>query len=65
MGDEVTLSYNLQQDINALNGNSDVTIDSDPNGYDQRLGVPQQDFGRGTLIVRYTDYQNNRHDPVV
>ena len=65
MGDEVTLSYNLQQDINALNGNSDVTIDSDPNGYDQRLGVPQQDFGRGTLIVRYTDYQNNRHDSVV
>ena len=65
VGDEVTLSYNLQQDINALNGNSDVTIDSDPNGYDQRLGVPQQDFGRGTLIVRYTDYQNNRHDSVV
>lgn len=65
VGDEVTLSFNLQRDINALNGNSDVSIDSDPNGYDQRTGVPQQDFGRGTLIVRYTDYQNNRHEPVV
>ena len=64
-GDKITLSFNLQQDINALNGNSNVTIDSDPNGYDQRLGVPQQDFGRGTLIVRYTDYQNNKHDPVI
>ncbi|WP_165043750.1 hypothetical protein [Adlercreutzia sp. ZJ138] len=65
VGDEVTLTFNLQQDINQLNGNSDVTIDTDPNGYDQRLGVPQQDFGRGTLIIRYTDYQNNRHEPTV
>lgn len=65
VGDEVTLSFNLQQDINQLNGNADVTIDADPNGYDQRLGVPQQDFGRGTLIIRYTDYQNNRHEPTV
>lgn len=65
VGDEVTLSFNLQQDINQLNGNADVTIDKDSNGYDQRLGVPQQDFGRGTLIIRYTDYQNNRHEPTV
>ena len=65
VGDEVTLSFNLQQDINQLNGNADVTIDKDPNGYDQRLGVPQQDFGRGALIIRYTDYQNNRHEPTV
>ncbi|WP_273397948.1 hypothetical protein [Thermophilibacter mediterraneus] len=65
VGDEVTLSFNLQQDINQLNGNADVTIDKDPNGYDQRLGVPQQDFGRGTLIIRYTDHQNNRHEPTV
>ena len=65
VGDEVTLSFNLQQDIDQLNGNADVTIDKDPNGYDERLGVPQQDFGRGTLIIRYTDYQNNRHEPTV
>lgn len=65
VGDEVTLSFNLQQDINQLNGNADVTIDKDPNGYDRRLGVPQQDFGRGALIIRYTDYQNNRHEPTV
>ena len=63
VGDEITLSFNLQQDIDQLNGNSDVTIDKDPNGYDQRFGVPQQDFGRGALIIRYTDYQNNKHDP--
>ncbi|NHM16221.1 hypothetical protein GMI69_06060 [Eggerthellaceae bacterium zg-887] len=65
VGDEVTFSFNLQQDINRLNGNSDVTIDTDSNGYDQRLGIPQQNFGRGTLIIRYTDYQNNRHEPLV
>ena len=65
VGDEVTLSFNLEQDINKLNGSEDVTVDTDPNGYDQRLGVPQQNFGRGALIVRYTDYQNNRHDATV
>lgn len=65
VGDEVTLSFILQQDINQLNGNANVTIDNDSNGYDQRLGVPQQDFGRGSLIIRYTDYQNNRHEPTV
>ena len=65
VGDEVTLSFDLEQDIDALQGNSDVTIDADSNGYDQRLGIPQQDFGRGALIIRYTDYQNNRHDPIV
>lgn len=65
VGDEVTLSFNLEQDINTLNGNDDVTIDTDPNGYDQRLGIPQQDFGRGALIIRHTDYQNNKHEPTV
>lgn len=65
VGDEITLSFDLQQDINQLNGDTDVTIDKDPNGYDQRLGVPQEDFGRGTLIIRQTDYQNNRHEPIV
>lgn len=65
VGDEITLSFILQQDINQLNGNADVTIDADPNGYDQRLGVSQQNFGRGTLIIRYTDYQNNRREPTV
>lgn len=65
VGDEVTLAFDLEQDINALQGNGDVTIDADANGYDQRLGIPQQDFGRGTLIIRYTDYQNNRHEPIV
>ena len=65
VGDKVMLSFNLQQDINKLDDDANVTIDSDQNGYDQRLGVPQQDFGRGTLIIRYTDYQNNRHEPTV
>ncbi len=65
LGDEVALSFNLQQDINRLNGNADVMIDQDSNGYDQRLGVQQQDFGRGALFIQYTDYQNNRHEPVV
>lgn len=65
VGDEITLSFNLEQDINKLNGNENATIDADPNGYDRRLKVPQQDFGQGTLIISYTDYQNNRHKPTI
>lgn len=65
VGDEVALSFNLLQDIDQLNGSKDAIIDSDSKGYDQRLGVSLQDFGRGALIIRYTDYQNNRHKPVI
>lgn len=57
-GDTVTLWFDLTQDINRLNGNSKLSIARDPKGWDQKLGISQQDFGRGTLIVRHTDYRN-------
>lgn len=58
-GDTVTLWFALEQDINCLNGNEKLTIAKDKNGFDQQLGVAQQDFGRGMLIVKHTDYLNN------
>lgn len=58
-GDTVTLWFSLEQDINCLNGNEKLTISSDENGFDQQLGVAQQDFGRGMLIVKHTDYLNH------
>jgi len=58
VGDTVTLWFSLEQDINCLNGNEKLTISEDKDGWDKALGVDQQNFGRGMLIVKHTDYQN-------
>ena len=65
VGDVVTLWFNLNQDIDALNNNKDLTITADPDGQDQHFGTPKTDFGRGMLIIQYTDYENVKHDPVM
>ncbi len=65
VGDKVTLWFTLTQDINNLNENSALTISEDTNGYDQYFEIAQTNFKRGTLIIRYTDYEGNTHDPVI
>lgn len=65
VGDKVTLWFTLTQDINNLNGKSALTISEDTNGYDQYFEIAQTNFKRGTLIIRYTDYEGNAHDPVI
>lgn len=65
VGDKVTLWFTLTQDINNLNGESALTISEDTNGYDQYFEIAQTNFKRGTLIIRYTDYEGNTHDPVI
>ena len=64
-GDEVKLSFRLEQDIDNLSGKTNLSINQDGNGYDSYFGVPKQDFGRGTLITRLTDYKNYTHDAIV
>ncbi len=65
VGDKVTLWFTLEQDINNLNENSDLTIAEDTNGYDKVFEVAQTNFGHGTLMIRYTDYEGVVHDPVI
>lgn len=65
VGDTVTLWFHLDQDINKLNGNDELTISVDNNGYDEYFGIEKTDFGHGTLIIRHTDYQNLSNDPVI
>lgn len=65
LGDSVTLWFNLEQNIDALNGNEKLVIGEDTNGYDQSFGVSKTNFGRGTLIVRHTDYQNKKGEPQI
>lgn len=65
VGDKVTLWFRLDQDINCLNGNSGLTIVEDTNGYDRNMEVPQTNFKRGTLIIRYTNEQGTAEEPVI
>ena len=65
VGDQVTLWFNLNQDINKLNGSDILSIAADKNGYDQFFQTPKMDMGRGTLIIRYTDEQGVKHEPEI
>lgn len=65
VGDKVTLWFTLTQDINNLNGKSALTISEDTNGYDQFFEIAQTNFKHGALIIRYTDYEGNAHEPVI
>lgn len=59
VGDKTTLWFELEQDIDRLNDNDQLAIAEDKNGWDRRFKVAQQNFGRGMLIVKHTDYTNN------
>lgn len=65
VGDQVSLWFNLQQDLNALNGNSKLTLEADIAGSDQYFETPIMDFGRGALIIRKNTYENVTESPVV
>ena len=65
VGDDVELHYELVQDIDMLGGDTFITIHSDDGGYDKYFGISSTYFGRGTLIVRHTDYQNNKGKPQI
>lgn len=59
-GDTVTLWFNLEQDINCLNGNSKLTIAEDKNGYDQYFQIPKTNFKHGAMIICHTDKEGNK-----
>ena len=65
LGDQITLWFNLKQDIDALNGDSILSINEDSNGYDQYFQTAKTKMGRGTLIIRYTDEKGIKHDPEI
>lgn len=65
VGDTVSLWFNLEQDISKLNGDKKLCISEDKNGYDKLFEVQKQNFGKGTLIIKHTDYQNKGKEPIV
>ena len=60
-GDELTLEFNLKEDIDALNNDANLSIADDEKGYDKQFEVDLTDMGRGTLLVQYIDYENVSH----
>ena len=62
VNDEITLWFKLAQNIDALNGNTKLSITADPKGFDQYFQTPTMDFERGTLIIRKTDHNNVKED---
>jgi len=58
VGDTVALRFELGQDINNLNGSENLSVSEDKNGWDQKFGVEEQNFGRGMLIVKQTNHKN-------
>ena len=65
LGDSVTLWFDLEQNINALDGNINLIVAEDIDGYDKYFGVKQTNFGRGTLIIRHKDFRGDETDPVI
>ena len=65
VGDEVELHFELLQDIDSLDGDDNLTIYEDSNGYDQYFGTQRFNDCRGLLIIRKTDYQNSSSDPII
>lgn len=65
VGDKVTLWFKLNENINALRGNEKLSITADTEGYDQYFETPKMNFGRGVLIIRYTDHNNVRQEPTI
>ena len=65
VGDQVTLWFNLEQNINSLNGSNKLYISADKEGFDQYFETERIYFGRGALIIRETDYKNVKHEPVI
>lgn len=64
-GDQVELSFQLNQSIDSLNGDDKRKISGDGNGCDEYFGIPKTDFGHGALITKHTDYQNASTEPTV
>lgn len=65
VGDTVTLWFELEQNIDKLNDNEELSICDDTNGYDEYFGIEKTDFGKGALIIRHTDYQNHTGEPII
>lgn len=55
VGNKIKLSFNLEQDITCLNGNTELKIKRDKKGADGNFKTKPHDMGHGELIIKYTN----------
>jgi len=63
LGDRIELWFELEQDIDCLNGSDALMIAEDTNGFDEAFGIVKTNFGRGAMITQHTNYQNAKGEP--
>lgn len=63
LGDQIQLWFELEQDIDCLNGRDALSVCEDTNGFDEAFGISRTNLGRGAMITRHTDYQNAVGEP--
>lgn len=61
----VTLNFTLEENIDKLNGQENLSIAEDKKGHHKDFGINETNFGRGTLIVKYTDPQEKVSIPIL
>lgn len=62
VGDEISVSFLLEQKITELNGQDKLFIAEDKKAYDEYFDIAKADatnFGHGTLHVKVTDFRNH------
>ncbi len=59
VGDQITLWFTLNENIDCLRGKENLSVTADGDGYDQYFEKGPMDFGRGVLFVKHTDRNNN------
>lgn len=63
-GDKINLKFILKQEIHCLNGDKKLYI-RELDSRDEYFQTQNIDFGHGTLIIRYTDYEGTKHEPII
>lgn len=64
-GDKVALWFKLSSNIDDLKGDGKLFIAEDINGSDQYFELPRTNLKRGALIIRFTDHEGVKHDPIL
>lgn len=65
VGDTVSLSFELTEDIDELDGDSDLSVSEDTNGYDEYFGTEKTNCGHGMLIIRKINPDNSIGEPQI
>lgn len=64
-GDTITLSFDLLENKNSLNGNEDIILHYDTKAYDEYFQTDVYQHSMGLLVIRETNYKNEIMEPII